>query len=408
MTAVPRHTGHLIIGGGLAGSMLGLRLASEGRDVTLLEKERGPHHKVCGEFLSREAVDYLQGAGVDPIALGAVPLHIVRLAVRRTLVEANLPFPALSLSRHALDEAVLVPRRTCRLPHPARSSCRNPHHNSPRLGGSRPRRRTLERAHCLPRQRKARPARPRSRQRHTGRPRRLQDALETVLTANRRPARCNGSLPLHRRLRRLVAHRACPCEPLPCRQARASPQARRMGRPLLASILAEVPHLALRLNGAQQLWERPLAVSSIPYGYLAGRAGLWCVGDQAAVIPSFTGDGMSIALHSACLAARMFLANQSSQQYHTTLHRHLARNMGLSTTLSRLMVSGAGRALAPLALSLLPASLRWIANATRIPTVGLVDATNESLTGQQTARSLIQTDARTMTSFRITGRIRRL
>jgi flavin-dependent dehydrogenase len=136
---------------------------------------------------------------------------------------------------------------------------------------------------------------------------------------------------------------------------------------LFGSILAGVPHLALRLGGAEALWERPLAVSPIPYGYLAGRAGLWCVGDQAAVIPSFTGDGMSIALHSASLAARMFLTGGSPEDYHLVLRRHLGGSMRLSTALSRLMVSAAGRALVPAALSLMPSSLRWIANATRIP-----------------------------------------
>ena len=108
MTEGFRSTEHLIIGGGLAGSMLGLRLASAGKEVTLLEKERGPHHKVCGEFLSREAVDYLRDAGIDPLALGAVPLRVVRLASRRNVIETALPFHALSLSRHVLDEALLT------------------------------------------------------------------------------------------------------------------------------------------------------------------------------------------------------------------------------------------------------------------------------------------------------------
>ena len=40
-------TDHLVIGGGLAGSMAALLLASAGREVTLLERERTPHHKVC-------------------------------------------------------------------------------------------------------------------------------------------------------------------------------------------------------------------------------------------------------------------------------------------------------------------------------------------------------------------------
>jgi len=136
------------------------------------------------------------------------------------------------------------------------------------------------------------------------------------------------------------------------------------------------------------MWQQPLAIASIPYGYLAGRPnGLWCIGDQAAVIPSFTGDGMSIALHSANLAARMFLAGKTSEQYHVVLRNHLGRNMRLATTLSQLMVSGAGRTLAPLALSLMPASLRWIADTTRIPAQELVDSAQSSLTGGESALS---------------------
>ncbi len=137
---------------------------------------------------------------------------------------------------------------------------------------------------------------------------------------------------------------------------------------LLAAIRNENPHIAERLSGASPVWERPLAVSPIPYGYLAGRPGsLWCVGDQAAVIPSFTGDGMSIALHCASLAAQMYLAGDSADLYHQKLRAQLKPGMRLATALSRAMVTGMGRALAPLALSVLPGSMRWIANSTRIP-----------------------------------------
>ena len=51
-----RSAEHLVIGGGLAGSTMGIRLAAAGRRVTLLERELKAHHKVCGEFLSHEAV----------------------------------------------------------------------------------------------------------------------------------------------------------------------------------------------------------------------------------------------------------------------------------------------------------------------------------------------------------------
>jgi flavin-dependent dehydrogenase len=145
---------------------------------------------------------------------------------------------------------------------------------------------------------------------------------------------------------------------------------RRIGgwQKLLASVLDENRHLKQRLHGAKALWDRPLAISSIPYGHLAGQpSGLWCVGDQAAVIPSFTGDGMSIALHSAALASEMYLNGDSAEQYNHRLHAQLSRGMGLATLLSRSMVTKAGRNLVLFGLAAFPNAMRWIAASTRIP-----------------------------------------
>ena len=386
MTTAPRSAEHLIIGGGLAGSMLGLRLAAAGKEVTLLEKERGPHHKVCGEFLSLEAVDYLRGVGLDPLALGAVPLRVVRLAAGRTVVETDLHFPALSLSRRVLDEALLThaERAGCRVQRGAfvedlseNSSSWEAHLRD----GERWNAKTVFLAngkHDLRGHDRGSAAQgdlvgfKMHWQLAPAQTAALREATELFLFTGG-----YGGLSLIERDQAnfcLVVKRS---------------RLRKLGGwdALFGSILAEVPHLAKRLDGAQSLWERPLAVSSIPYGYLAGRAGLWCVGDQTAVMPSFTGDGMSIALHSASLAAHMFLAGKTPEQYHVTLRKHLRRNMRLATTLSKLMVSGTGRALAPAALSLMPASLRWIANATRIPAEELVDAPQRNLADQESALS---------------------
>ena len=85
---------------------------------------------------------------------------------------------------------------------------------------------------------------------------------------------------------------------------------------VLAAMRAASPPLDVRLTGATPCWNRPLALSRIPYGHVQRRAdGLWRLGDQAAVVPSFTGDGMSIALHSAELAASIHLAGGGEDAY---------------------------------------------------------------------------------------------
>jgi menaquinone-9 beta-reductase len=147
---------------------------------------------------------------------------------------------------------------------------------------------------------------------------------------------------------------------------------------MLMRLREENRHLALRLQGAAALWERPLAIFPIPYGYVAAPAdGLWRLGDQGAVISSFTGDGMSIALHSGALAAQMILDGRTASEYQKELKSHLRRSMSLSMRLSQAMIANAGRSIAPYALSLFPSFMGWIARSTRIPrSVVAADATN--------------------------------
>ena len=141
---------------------------------------------------------------------------------------------------------------------------------------------------------------------------------------------------------------------------------------LMAAILEENGTLAERMQDSSPSWSRPLAISPIPYGYLAkSRNDVWCVGDQAAVIPSFTGDGISIALHSGALAAHMYLAGKNAEEYQRELHSQLNRGMLLATMLSRAIVSDKGRRLAPSLLQLMPNAMQWIASSTRIPGAAL-------------------------------------
>ncbi|HKR90856.1 NAD(P)/FAD-dependent oxidoreductase, partial [Novosphingobium sp.] len=97
----------LILGGGLAGSATAVLLARTGQSVHLIERETGPHHKICGEFLSIEAHQHLSELGIDPLALGAVPIERIHLIFGNAFIEAPLPFKALGLSRYTLDETLI-------------------------------------------------------------------------------------------------------------------------------------------------------------------------------------------------------------------------------------------------------------------------------------------------------------
>jgi hypothetical protein len=97
-----------VIGGGVAGCAAAIALSRNGRSVTLIEREHTPRHKVCGEFLSGEALEDLRALGIDVAALGAVPIDFVRLAAARRAAEAPLPFPAASLTRKTLDTALIA------------------------------------------------------------------------------------------------------------------------------------------------------------------------------------------------------------------------------------------------------------------------------------------------------------
>ncbi len=372
-SAVLRSVDHLIVGGGPAGSMAALRLASAGRNVVLLEKESGPHHKVCGEFLSREAVAYLHQAGIVALGLGAATIGSLRLSAGSKVITASLPFQALSLSRRVLDEALLARAELagCRILRGLAVESLTPEADGwivSLSNGATVRAPTVFLAtgkHDL--------------RGFTRTPAKQSDLVgfKTVLAAG---ARSNGrsraiawtsisstaATAASRSSKTMSPISASSCVRSTLREAGSWPQ-------LLASILRGNRHLRRLLDGAAAVWPRPLAISPIPYGYFARETrGLWCVGDQAAVIPSFTGDGISIALHSAALAAQMFLAGHTADAYSRALRAQLARSMTLATGLSRVAVTGAGRAAALAALSLAPGIVRWVAASTRIPQSSLV------------------------------------
>jgi flavin-dependent dehydrogenase len=96
-----------IIGGGLAGLCSAIHLSKLGISCIVWEKGEFPRHKVCGEYVSTETLNYLSFLGFDPFAHGAI--HINEFQVSHwngDITHAQLDQGAFGLSRYVFDDAL--------------------------------------------------------------------------------------------------------------------------------------------------------------------------------------------------------------------------------------------------------------------------------------------------------------
>lgn len=95
----------LIIGGGLGGLTAALDLQARGYTVTVVERQRYPFHRVCGEYISNEVLPYLQRLDADPAVLQPARLTRFQLSSPggRTL-SVPLDMGGFGISRFTLDQ----------------------------------------------------------------------------------------------------------------------------------------------------------------------------------------------------------------------------------------------------------------------------------------------------------------
>lgn len=351
----------VIAGGGVAGATVACLL---GPGALLVEREAAAHDKICGEFLSWEAQAYLARLGLDLAPFGPAPIHSVRLVHGGRHAAARLPFAGLGLSRRMLDEALLahaaaagatvlrghavrglhdggadvdghgrIGARAVFLAtgkHDLRGLRRQPRHAPEDLVGLK------MYFHLDPAQQAA-----------------LEGCIEVLLF--------QGG---YAGLQMVEGGRANLCLLM---QRDRFLAAGRCWEGVQDGLAREVPHLAARLAGAVPLLGQPLSIFRVPYGHVhapgsADRPGLFRLGDQVGVIPSFCGDGVSIALHSAFAAVA---ARGDAAAYHRAMQRDLRGQIGRASALYRLgraapgLVTGAAR--------VWPGALRWVARLTRVP-----------------------------------------
>ncbi|MGG5809138.1 NAD(P)/FAD-dependent oxidoreductase [Falsiroseomonas sp. CW058] len=350
----------VILGAGPAGCAAAIALARAGRRPLLLEREARPAEKVCGEFLAADAAAAIAALGLDLPALGAVPIARGVMAAGHRRAAMDLPFAAWGLPRATLDATLLALARESGAEVRAGTAATG----AGRLGdGWRLRLADGE----------------------------VLDATQLVLATGkhelrgaRRGAR-GGAIGVKLPLRGVgvdgtIVLLACAggyagLQPRPGGEANLcaalDPRApgvaaaARDGRAFLAHVMAGSSLAECLLRDAVPLLPRPLTVAGVPYGFVArgGLPGMFRAGDQAAVIPSFCGDGVAMALGSGRRAAEAILAGRDAPAHHAAWAGRIGGAMRLAGLLGGLVTRAPGLLVAGAALS--PGLAAWAARRTR-------------------------------------------
>jgi menaquinone-9 beta-reductase len=368
-----------VIGGGIAGSAAAALLARHGLRVILFEKGKFPRQKVCGEFLSPDGADVLQRVGVWPqIRLHNPPtIHSLTLTVRGAEARRKLPAPGWGVSRWLLDDALWQHAQRLGVTAGERSTVRHVEGDL-RRGFSLTVRRangalTSVRSRMIlcATGRQGQPwAQPRT-------PRVGVTRRFVGIKAHFRGVPLDGHVELHTighgycglaEVTGDVSNLCCWVETRAFRRAGGTPDR------FLASALRQSMRLRSRLRLAEQLGSAWVTTS-----YADGRtvtpveAGIWNLGDGAAMVAPLTGDGMGMALRTAELAATLMRMSfqqelpweQASREYTRRWRREFLPRLRWGRYLEGVLLRPRAAALACLALRWMPPLTDMLYHRTR-------------------------------------------
>ncbi len=319
----------LILGGGPAGSTAAIVLAQGGVRATILERTREPADAICGGFLSWQTLAALDRLGIARDSLNRRATTRLRLFAGGRTAEAALPKPAIGVSRARLDAVLLDHAAAAGAVVERGVTVRELSHGRVRLGdGAEIAGDTVLLATGKHELRGA-----------------ARDAAEDddpVLGLRVRlaaSAAIGDAIELHlfdRGYAGLVVQEDGSAN-LCMAVARSRLQAAGGPLALLHQLAHENPPLGDRLDALDPA-TRIDAIANIPYGWRTADtvAGVYRLGDQAAVIPSLAGEGMGIAIASGCAAARAILAGEGAHDYQRAFASRAARPMAVAGLVRRL------------------------------------------------------------------------
>jgi flavin-dependent dehydrogenase len=352
-----------VIGGGPAGCVAAWHLARGGMRVALLEKQAAPHHKVCGEFISGEGVRFLDELGVNLERATHIP-HM-RLHGPTRSCEAPLPTVARALSRIVMDELLLEASQLAGVEVIRGETVKSlkPRGELIETGTV-----TARRVICATGKAEFKPVQTRA-------------GCDSGMVGFKVHLRLSPAA--HARLHEhtdlfVLEHGYGGLAPV---EDGLTNFCFLMERTAVAAVHGEWPQVAARLsamcdglagyldNAVPAFW--PMAsVANVPYGYVREAAvaeNIYCVGDQLAVIPSLTGEGMTIAMMSGKRAAECILAGIGAEAFQREMADIVGPRVKMGFHVHRLFKSPLVSDLGTQLVNRWPRLVEYIFRSTRLP-----------------------------------------
>jgi flavin-dependent dehydrogenase len=332
----------IVIGGGPAGTAAAITCARNSAHVLLLERGRFPRHKVCGEFVSAESLELL----VDLLApqharlfSDAVRIPHARIFLDGRTLQSRVNPPAASISRWDLDAALWDSAEQCGVESRQQIAVQGISGSGPfrvRTSGGEFECRAV--INASGRWSNVNPA-----------PLDLQNSGVKWLGLKGHFAESSplASVDLY-----FFEGGYCGVQPIDIRDGAAQTSrvnACAMVRADVASTLPEVFTCHPALQERSRRWELlsdPVSTSPLAFREpQPERNGVLLVGDAAAFVDPFVGDGISLALRSGNLAGQClipFLAgkvslHEAARDYRVTYERRLTPVFRTSSKIRRML-----------------------------------------------------------------------
>ncbi len=323
-----------IIGGGLAGLCLSIRLSEAGYKTAVFERKSYPFHKVCGEYVSLETLAYLKSLGFDPFEFGAVKID--KLLVSGTSgkpLESKLDLGGFGLSRYVFDNELAKISKNKGTQIFENTLIQNVEKKEQSWLLESNDNRRFEIGNLIGAQ---------------GKRSNIDANLKRTFLSKRSPyvgikyhIRYNQDddlIALHNfkngycGISRIEAGKYCLCYLVSAKELKEQGNIENLEK----NILSKNPYLKDIFENAEFLFEKPLAINEITFSKKEiNENGILMCGDAAGMIAPLCGNGMAMAIHSSKLLADTIISGKGNISYQKNWGNQFSQRLWIGRSIQK-------------------------------------------------------------------------